>query len=218
LSEFTCLLGGSAFSEFQRQKLTQSLCARTGMDFQLKARFIYFVESGHQAGGDELEKLESLLQAQLATQFPDQGVLLVVPRLGTQSPWSSKATDIARRCGLLDVTRIERGTLFQLPVEAIQDQNINAVSALIHDRMTQTVLTTVAQASDLFDHQPPRPLVYTDIAEDAEQALSRANRELGLALSAAEIQYLINSYRQLTKFSMPVGRWMVRSSRFHFLQ
>ena len=167
------------------------------MDFQLEAKFIYFVESEQGAGGDDLQKLESLLQAQLAVQFPDEGVLLVVPRLGTQSPWSSKATDIARRCGLHDVSRIERGTLFQLPAEATEARNINAVSALIHDRMTQTVLTAVEQASDLFDHQPARPLVFTDIAEDAEQALSLANQELGLALSAAEIQYLITSYNQL---------------------
>jgi len=197
LSEFTCLLGGSAFSDFQRQKLTQSLCARTGIDFQLEAKFIYFVESAQRPGGDDRQKLESLLQARLAGQFPDEGILLVVPRLGTQSPWSSKATDIARRCGLHDVSRIERGTLFQLPAEAIEGQKINGVSELVHDRMTQTVLTAVEQANDLFDHQPARPLVYTDITEDAEQALSRANQELGLALSAAEIQYLITSYHQL---------------------
>jgi len=197
LSEFTCLLGGSAFSEFQRQKLTQSLCARTGLDFQLNANFIYFVESSQPVGTDDLQKLESLLQAQQAGQFSDQGILLVVPRLGTQSPWSSKATDIARRCGLHQISRIERGTLFELPLEATAEQNIKAVSALLHDRMTQTVLTAVEQASDLFDHQRARPLVLTDIAEDAQQALSKANRELGLALSAAEIDYLITSYQQL---------------------
>ena len=197
LSEFTCLLGGSAFSEFQRQKLTLSLCARTGLDFQLKARFMYFVESSQRPGTDDLQKLESLLQARQAGQFSEQGVLLVVPRLGTQSPWSSKATDIARRCGLHEISRIERGTLFELPLEATNEQNINAVSPLIHDRMTQTVLTSVKQANELFDHQPARPLVLTDIAGDAQQALSKANQELGLALSATEIEYLITAYQQL---------------------
>ena len=197
MSEFICLLGGSAFSEFQRQKLTQSLCARTGLDIQLKARFVYFVECSGLPVTDHLHKLESLLQAKRAEQFPDQGVQLVVPRLGTQSPWSSKATDIARRCGLHEISRIERGTLFQLPVEATTGQNLHRVSALIHDRMTQTVLTTMQQANDIFDHQPARPLVHTDISGDAQQALSQANQELGLALSAAEIDYLIASYRQL---------------------
>ncbi|GMR15538.1 MAG: phosphoribosylformylglycinamidine synthase [Gammaproteobacteria bacterium] len=201
MSEFTCLLGGSAFSEFQRQKLEQGLCARTGQDFQLTAKFIYFVESPQALAAEALQKLESLLRAKQAGQFSEQRILLVVPRLGTQSPWSSKATDIAWRCGLHDISRIERGTLFRLPVEAMDGQsvagNTDGVSALIHDRMTQTVLTSVVQARDLFDHQPARPLVFTDITKDAQQALSKANQELGLALSAAEIDYLITAYRQL---------------------
>jgi len=170
---------------------------RTGLDIQLKAKFMYFVESSQRPGTDDLQKLESLLQARQAGQFSEEGILLVVPRLGTQSPWSSKATDIARRCGLHEISRIERGTLFQLPVEATDEQNISAVSALIHDRMTQTVLTSVEQANELFDHQPPRPLVFTDMTGDAQQALSKANQELGLALSTAEIEYLITSYQQL---------------------
>jgi len=197
LSEFTCLLGGSAFSEFQRQKLKQGLCARTGQDFQLTAKFIYLVESPQALADESLQRLESLLQAKQTGQFSEQGILLVVPRLGTQSPWSSKATDIARRCGLHEISRIERGTLFRLPVAVMDEQNIDAISALIHDRMTQTVLTSVAQARDLFDHQPARPLVFIDISVDAQQALSQANQELGLVLSAAEIDYLITAYRQL---------------------
>ena len=197
MSEFTCLLGGPAFSEFQKQKLEQGLCAHTGQDFQLTAKFIYFVESKQVLIARDLQQLESLLRAKQSGQFPKQGILLVVPRLGTQSPWSSKATDIARRCGLHDISRIERGTLFDLPAEAMDGQNMDTVSALIHDRMTQTVLTSVEQARDLFDHHPARPLVFTDISVDARQALSKANQALGLALSAAEIDYLIAAYRQL---------------------
>ena len=197
MSEFSCLLGGSAFSEFQRQKLERSLSAGTGQQVELTANFIYFVESSQPLSAADLEKLEALLPAKQAGAFTDPSILLVVPRLGTQSPWSSKATDIARRCGLREISRIERGTLFRLPSEMSAAPNGEAISSLIHDRMTQTVLTTVAQAKDLFDHQPPRPLVFTDISGNARQALTRANKELGLALSAAEIDYLINAYKQM---------------------
>jgi len=197
LSEFTCLLGGSAFSEFQTQKLEQSLCARTGQDFRISAKFVYFVESSQALANGELQKLESLLNAKYTGALSDQGILLVVPRLSTQSPWSTKATDIARRCGLDQIGRIERGTLFRLPAEVIDEHNIGVVSGLIHDRMTQTVLTTMQQARELFDHQAARPLVFTDISTDAQQALAKANQQLGLALSAAEIDYLIAAYEQL---------------------
>ncbi len=197
MSEFTCLLGGSAFSKFQEEKLNHSLCVRTGQDFQPTATFIYFVESQQALASKDLLKLESLLQAKRVDPLSDASILLVVPRLGTQSPWSSKATDIAQRCGLPQIGRIERGTLFRLPGGAVDGQNIEAIAALIHDRMTQTVLTAVAQAWDLFDHQPPRPLAFTDISTGAQSALSEANRALGLALSVAEIDYLIAAYGQL---------------------
>jgi len=199
LSEFTCLLGGSAFSEFQRQKLSDGLRDRIGQEFEFTAEFIYFVESTQSLNGEDLQKLESLLPAKLASQVDGERTLLVVPRLGTQSPWSSKATDIARRCGLQSISRIERGTLFHLSCEDLGLDQFNAVTAFIHDRMTQTVLDDVEQAWDMFDHPPARPLVITDISADAQEALEKANQELGLALSAAEIDYLIQAYRKLDR-------------------
>ncbi len=201
MSEFSCLLGRSAFSEFHRQKLEQSLYAGTGLDFPLIANFIYFVESQRPLAVQDMQKLAALLQAEQAEGFSRKNILLVVPRLGTQSPWSSKATDIAQRCGLDEVGRIERSTLIDLPPALASGQrageNTNKVRALLHDRMTQAVLTSVRQARDLFDHQAARPLAFTDISVNPEQALSAANRQLGLALSNAEIDYLIDAYRQL---------------------
>lgn len=201
MREFTCLLGEPAFSEFQREKLKQSLAAHFGQSESLAAKYIYFVESLQPLPAQDRQKLESLLRAEPAGQYADARILLVVPRLGTQSPWSSKATDIVRRCGLRSISRIERGTLFHLPVETGNDphvaERLDEVAALIHDRMTQTVLTRVAQAWDLFDHQPPRPLGFTDISVEARQALSESNQALGLALSETEIDYLIAAYRQL---------------------
>jgi len=196
LTEFNCLLGAPAFSEFQRQKLVDGLHRRVGQEFSFTAQFIYFVESPASLAADKLSRLEALLQAESAADVDPGGLLLVVPRLGTQSPWSTKATDIAHRCGLDSISRIERGTVFHFPADA-DAQILADIKPLIHDRMTQTVLSDLQEAEALFDHHPARPLGSADLSVDAQQALEKANRQLGLALSASEIDYLIAAYEQL---------------------
>ena len=211
LTEFTCLLGGPAFSEFHRQKLVDGLRRRMGESFTFIAQFIYFVESPQTPTPEDIARLESLLQAKAVTdtgRWQASGsqsdsdhnlpsTLFVVPRLGTQSPWSSKATDIAHRCTMDSINRIERGTLFQLPIQAYDAGTADTIGPLIHDRMTQTVLSDLEQAKALFDHHSPRPLCTTDLSLDASQALEKANRDLGLALSTSEIEYLIGAYEKL---------------------
>jgi phosphoribosylformylglycinamidine synthase len=197
LTELTCLLGESAFSEFYRHKLNCELRERAGRDFQVEARFFYLLESPKSISNDELQRLEALLPAKSGQDLTGPGTFLVLPRMGTQSPWSSKAVDIAHRCGLAAVNRIERGILYRLPEELFEDDVIEAVNALLHDRMTQTVYSDLAAAMQLFDHQPPRPLQNTKLSGDARQALTTANNELGLALSDSEIDYLIEAYKVL---------------------
>lgn len=204
MSEFTCLLGGSAFSGFQKQKLKGSFYANIGQEIEFSAEHIYFVETPDALNTTELTNLETLLPASRCGMFPGEQVLLVLPRLGTQSPWSSKATDIARRCGLESVQRIERGTLFRFPAGLEQpgpgqQSSLHAVKALIHDRMTQTVLGDVADAQPMFAHPQARPLVFKDLTENARAALDNANRDLGLALSDIEIRYLIDAYSKLSR-------------------
>ena len=200
MTGFTCLLGGPAFSEFQTQKLVNELRQRAGQEFLFTAQFIYFVENSRDLSQAELGRLEALLQAETTSQ-PDRSsnneVLLVVPRLGTQSPWSTKATDIAHRCGLGSISRIERGTLFHFPADAVEDRLVSIIKPLIHDRMTQTVLDDVGAAKALFEHHPARPLGFADLSVDARRALEKANGDLGLALSAPEIDYLIVAYDEL---------------------
>lgn len=197
MSEFTCLLGGSAFSGFQKQKLSDGLKAQTGLGLGFEAHHIYFVESRAALDSSQQTLLESLLPARVCGSFATENIVLVLPRMGTQSPWSTKATDIAQRCGLQQVERIERGTLFSLPADWVDEAHIQALVALVHDRMTQTVLRNVSEAQRMFDHPQPRPLVFTDISTDAQAALEKANQELGLALSATEIDYLIEAYQTL---------------------
>lgn len=199
MTGFSCLLGGPAFSEFRRQKLVESLRSHVGQGFSFSAQFIYFVESPDILSKDELGQLEALLQATTATRSDPRDLLLVVPRLGTRSPWSSKATDIAHRCGLDRISRIERGTLFRLAADALDEETLATIKPLIHDRMTQTVLSGPDQAQALFEHLPARPLVFTDLSVSPRASLETANRELGLALSVSEIEYLIDAYRQLDR-------------------
>ncbi|HEX2566368.1 MAG TPA: phosphoribosylformylglycinamidine synthase, partial [Burkholderiales bacterium] len=118
-------------------------------------------------------------------------LFLVVPRFGTISPWSSKATDIARNCGLDGIRRIERGTLYRVGGKGL---DAAALAPLLHDRMTETVLASPDDAARLFEHVAPRPLRAVPV-----QKLREANAELGLALSDEEIEYLERAYRGLAR-------------------
>jgi phosphoribosylformylglycinamidine synthase len=106
--------------------------------------------------------------------------LLVVPRLGTVSPWSSKATDIAHSCGLARVKRIERGILYVIVGEVADEA---ALRRAIHDRMTESILDRTGDAARLFEHAAPRPLARVGLGAGGRSVLERANETLGLALS-----------------------------------
>ncbi|MFZ2321835.1 MAG: phosphoribosylformylglycinamidine synthase, partial [Pseudomonas sp.] len=129
-------------------------------------------------------------------QEPTGRLFLVVPRFGTISPWSSKATDIANNCGLAKIQRLERGIAYYVAGELSDDQAAE-VSAVLHDRMTQLVLAKLEQASGLFSHAEPKPLTAVDVLGGGRAALEQANAQLGLALAEDEIDYLVKSFNDL---------------------
>jgi phosphoribosylformylglycinamidine synthase len=181
------LRGPRALSESRLAKLLASLKKLDAGVRSLAAEFRYFVETGGELEAAERRLLERLLDDGSPAPAQASGTLyLVVPRLGTISPWSSKASDIAHNCGLARIKRIERGTVFYL------DSSHPGIAALLHDRMTQTVLRSFDEAAKLFQHVAPRPLQYIEVSE-----LREANLRLGLALSDDEIEYLERSYRKL---------------------
>jgi phosphoribosylformylglycinamidine synthase len=192
LSEFTCLLGEAALSDFRNRKLLRRINAAAGTELELSARFVYLVESESELSTPVIESLQRLLQGRHCRSIDPQGLMLVVPRLGTMSPWSTKATDIARRCGLRDVLRIERGIEFR--VSGLTAENHHAVAAELHDRMTQSVLGSLQDAYQLFQHNPPKPLVYVPVLAEGRAALEKADRDLGLALSPDEMDYLVENF------------------------
>ena len=180
------LRGPRALSESRLAKLLASLRKVDPGVRSAAAEFRYFVETDAALDAASQRLLEHLLDdgSSAPAPAPAGALYLVVPRLGTVSPWSSKASDIARNCGLARVKRIERGTAFY--VEGAQAD----VSGSLHDRMTQTVLRSFDQAAKLFEHVPPRPLQTLKISD-----LRDINLKLGLALSEDEIEYLEQAYR-----------------------
>jgi len=192
LSEFTCLLGEPALSDFRTRKLARRIADVAGFEPSLDSRFVYLIESSAAFQASELRALEDLLHGQRTAELEPDGLLLVVPRMGTLSPWSTKATDIALHCGLSGILRIERGIAYR--VKGLTGKRRDDVAALLHDRMTQAVLTELQAAWDLFSHNAPRPLVHIPLQEQGAEALRSANRDLGLALSEDEIGYLAGAF------------------------
>ena len=188
------LRGPRAASEFRLAKLVAALQKIDPAVRAVDAEFWHFVECERAPDAKERALLERLL-AYGAPASPAKGErYLVVPRLGTISPWSSKATDIAHNCGLAVVKRLERGTAWTV------DSTRPGIAALLHDRMTETVLSSLDDAARLFQHVPPRPLGTIPIS-----GLREANAGLGLALSDDEIEYLERAYRALGGGELALG-------------
>ena len=188
------LRGRSALSAFRLRKFLAKL-APFIPDLEFDAEYWHFVMLREDLEPRARERLERIL-----TYGPSgeptrrDGVLcLVVPRIGTVSPWSSKATDIAHHCGLTAVERIERGVAYWLSRRLSREERA-ALAPLIHDRMTETMLGSFDEVSKLFEHIAPQPLKTIAFAREGVAALERANRDMGLALSPDEIAYLADHF------------------------
>jgi phosphoribosylformylglycinamidine synthase len=192
------LPGSTALSSFVRDKLLRRLQEQAPAIGAIEGRYIHLVDLQRPLQQDERALLDRLLRygpADIGGDAVQDGAeFFVVPRPGTISPWSSKATDIARNCGLDAVRRLERGILFRVLGAKAGDP---AVAALLHDRMTQAVLPSTDAASQLFVSAAPQPLQSVDILNGGRDALASANREMGLALADDEIDYLVNAFREL---------------------
>ena len=205
MSEILSLAGRPALSNFRLAKLVQGLSAVRPAHriAAIAATYRHFVEVARPLLADEHATLDRLLtygpEASAATAAAN-ATFLVVPRPGTLSPWSSKATDIARNCGLAAVTRIERGVVYDVATAggaSLGDDDRAALLPLMHDRMIEAVFTDLKEAGQLFAHFPPRPLTTIALLQDGRAALERANVALGLALASDEIDYLDTRFRAL---------------------
>ena len=189
--------GASALSAFRRHKLTQRIALATGVSLSIQAEFHYLIALDQDLTSDELSVLDQLLQASPVSDVPAHNLMVVIPRPGTISPWSSRATDIALRCGLGTVSRIERGIVYTFPDVSLDAAQWDAVAALLHDRMTESVLPGLADAAALFVQPEPVSFDSINLLDEGITALQRADAALGLALSADELAYLLACYQDL---------------------
>jgi phosphoribosylformylglycinamidine synthase len=190
--------GVSALSDFRKAKLLQQLKAIDKNIHNIEAEHVHFADITGELSVEEDDRLRQLLTYGLAANADRRGeMFLVVPRAGTISPWSSKATDIARDSGLEKVNRIERGTMYYL--QTSDPTNRDYINPLLHDRMTENVLASIDEASGLFAEAEPRMLEMIDVLKEGITALKKANKSLGLALSDDEIEYLSQTYLDLKR-------------------
>ena len=195
------LRGAPALSEFRLHKLQRRLAGATGRDVRVYAELMHFVDLGQSLAEAERLILDRLLRygPSLSERSPAGPLILVVPRPGTISPWSSKATDIAHNCGLAKIRRIERGTAYYLAAGGgpFTEPQLGAAARALCDRMTQVALRDLEEADQLFRQAEPRPLTRVDLLAGGRGALEQANERLGLALSKDEIDYLTESFSAL---------------------
>jgi phosphoribosylformylglycinamidine synthase len=191
------LKGQHALSSFRREKLLKAFGLQGLPVTDIQAFYIHMAEVADSWSENHTKRLAKLLghEADGYEAKNSDELFLVVPRLGTISPWSSKATDIANLCGLDALKRLERGIAYT--ISGVSHESHADFATLLHDRMTESVLQNTSQLSQLFAHHQPQPLVSIDILADGKPALEAANRELGLALAEDEIDYLLRNFIEL---------------------
>ncbi len=201
------LRGGPALSEFRLAKLLAAARERVPAVEAIYAEFAHFADLDRSLCSAEREVLDRLLTYGPRQAPGDTGglPLLAIPRPGTISPWSSKATDIAHNCGLAAVRRLERGRVYYLHLEGGHEPTADELADLrpvLHDRMTEVLLIDADDADDaeaLFLQAEPVPLEVVNVLDGGRQAIEAANRDLGLALAADEIDYLIENFTALRR-------------------
>jgi phosphoribosylformylglycinamidine synthase len=201
-AHFLKLRGSPALSQFRLDKLYTTLKTVAPSISHIYAEFIHFAFSQQSLETNEQSVLKQILTYGPSGQAesPNGELFLVIPRIGTISPWASRATDIANNCGLLNVLRIERGIAYYVTTHnglTLSDAEKTAFRTAIHDRMTETVIYALKDAEKLYHHADPKPLNVINLIQDGKAALETANNEMGLALAPDEIDYLLDNYTRM---------------------
>nr|WP_249333979.1 phosphoribosylformylglycinamidine synthase [Comamonas sp. PE63] len=199
--------GGNALSSFRAQQLLTDLVAIHPKITGVSARFVHLVATEGAVAPALQERLSALLTYGDPYTGSAEGLAFIVtPRLGTISPWASKATDIARNCGL-NVFRVERMTEYRVDMKSgllggkpeLSTEQTAQIAALLHDRMTESVFATRAEAEQLFTTLAAQPMEFVDVLGGGRAALETANKQWGLALAEDEIEYLVNAFNDLKR-------------------
>lgn len=204
------LRGAPALSNFRTLKLLAGLQQHIPSVTGLSTQFVHFADVS-----EPLDEARQAVLAQLLTYGPktegdvshEGQLFLVLPRIGTISPWASKATDIAKNTGLEAIRRLERGVAYFVS-GTLSEADRQQVAAQLHDRMVETVFGSFDEATQLFTRQQPAPQTTVDILGGGRAALASANTALGLALADDEIDYLVESFQTLGRNPVDVELMM----------
>lgn len=184
------LLGASALSRFRKKAIIDRIQCGDTRVLDVHAGYQYFVHLDSSLTDRERSILEQLLDVTTSEGGEQSNELLVTPRIGTISPWSTKATNIIHRCGLNQVKRVERGVTWRFGLESSsKSDELSKIASMLHDPMTESVLHDSSDLARLFQPASPMPLVCVDVMQGGRQALEQANSEFGFALSDDEIDY-----------------------------
>lgn len=202
LSEVICIDGQRALSDFRIKKLNQTLGIIDPDIVITDAAFRYYIQLNGPLDQENTVRLSALLLSNepVVSRNNQSQQIIVVPRIGTISSWSSKATDITRACGISAVTRMERGVCFAYEARgSISLDQIKEIERVLHDRMTESILYEDMKLESLFSKYAPQPLARIDLLGEGKSAIEKANQELGLALSEDEIDYLYDHYHLMSE-------------------
>ncbi|WP_425309311.1 phosphoribosylformylglycinamidine synthase [Ammonicoccus fulvus] len=199
--EILPLAGGSALSDFRARALLARLQQVAPGVTGISARFLHLVATETTPAPETVEALTAILtygDPYVASGADNTVSFIVAPRLGTISPWASKATDIVHNCGI-ELHRVERVTEYLVETSGLTAQEYAACAALLHDRMTESVLVDRESAYALFADREAEPMVHVDVLGHGRASLETANVEFGLALSDDEIDYLVDAFNDLKR-------------------
>lgn len=196
------LRGSAALPPFRLDKILNALKTSAPRINHVYAEFWHFAWFEGALNDAQQDKLQKILTygPKMVEETPAGELLVVIPRLGTISPWSSRATDIARHCGLENMQRLERGIAYYVTTHdgsPLTEAEKQALKPLIHDRMTEAVFNSLHDAEKLYHTTQPAPLSTVDILAGGKAALNQANNEMGLALSPDEIDYLVENFTRI---------------------
>ncbi|MFN7888403.1 MAG: phosphoribosylformylglycinamidine synthase, partial [Betaproteobacteria bacterium] len=208
--QYFALDGPNALSAFRSARLLRNIRELHGDALTIHGQFVHYIHASAALTEAQLATLHGLLRYGVPVAPPGQPPALgwlVLPRLGTVSPWASKATEIAQNCGLVAVRRIERGIRYTIAFKSgwlgasrrLDAAAAAGIAALLHDRMTESVLDPATPPVELFRELPGKPMHSVPVGAQGRAALVSANAEMGLALSDDEVDYLLSAYRELKR-------------------
>ncbi|MDY6216303.1 phosphoribosylformylglycinamidine synthase [Actinobacillus porcinus] len=208
---FQIFRGSAALSDFRLNQLATRFQNANLPVKSCYAEYMHFAHLSTALSVEETQELEELLHygPTLAQHEPKGECFVVIPRVGTISSWSSKATDIAHNCGLEKVIRLERGLAFYFEFDrTLTVDEEDKLRSHIHDRMMESVVRKAEDAAKLFDQQEPKPFTTVDVLNGGRKALETANVNLGLALADDEIDYLVENFTALGRNPVDIELYM----------